>query len=246
MLQVSDLTVEYDGKAAVLGVSFDIPKGEVLALVGESGSGKTTVAKAISGQHPIAGGEIKLAGEPLSYKTRQQRRAVQMVFQDPYSSLNPALKIGSILKELLLVHRLVERNQVQARSEELMELVRLPKETLQAYPKQLSGGQRQRIAIARALAVQPQLLIADEPTSALDVSVQATVLELISQLVSELNLTVLFISHDLAVVKEISQKVAVMEAGKLVEIAGTGDFFAGPKHPYSQTLLAAAPRLRKN
>jgi peptide/nickel transport system ATP-binding protein len=204
----------------------------------------TTLARVIAGEHAPESGEILLDGEPLTRRrTSDQRRAIQVVHQDPYSSLNPRLRIGSVLTELLAVHRLRPRAGRRARAEELMRLVSLPVEALDAFPGQLSGGQRQRAAIARALAVEPRLLVADEPTSALDVTVQATVLALLDDLRERLGLTILLISHDLAVVHHLTEQVGVMRDGRLVELAGTHEVFRRPTDPYTRRLLASAPRL---
>ncbi|CAN5144908.1 hypothetical protein BH11ACT2_BH11ACT2_06860 [soil metagenome] len=190
-------------------------------------------------------GAIALDAQPLTpRRTVQQRRAVQMVFQDPYASLNPRRTIRSVLAELLRIHGLASgRAQIAARSAELLELVRLPKDALDSYPGEFSGGQRQRLAIARALAVEPLVLVADEPTSALDVSVQASVLDLLDSLRTELGLTVLLITHDLGVVARLCDRVAVLHAGELVESGTRDQFFAGPATEYARQLLAAAPRL---
>jgi ABC-type glutathione transport system ATPase component len=244
-LTVNDLTVRFGSNVAVDNVSFDLARGEVLGLVGESGSGKSTIARAVLGFQPYGAGTIALDGEVLTpRRSVQQRRAVQMVFQDPYASLNPRRTIRSVLAELLRAHGLASgRAAIATRSAELLELVRLPKDALDAYPGEFSGGQRQRLAIARALAVEPVVLVADEPTSALDVSVQASVLDLLDSLRSELGLTVLLITHDLGVVARLCDRVAVLHAGDLVESGTRDEFFAGPTTDYARDLLAAAPRL---
>jgi oligopeptide transport system ATP-binding protein len=230
---------------AVDGVDLTIERGEALALVGESGSGKSTLARALTGLVPLNAGEIRLDGRVLSggRRSRADQRRVQMVFQDPYSSLNPRLTVGGILHELLRVHGIVPRSEVDARSEELISLVGLTPDALTAYPRQFSGGQRQRVAIARALALQPELLVADEPVSALDVSVQATILNLLQDLQSTLGLTLLLISHNLAVVRHLCDRVAVMYLGRIIEVAPTADLFAAPRHPYTRGLLAAIPKM---
>ena len=210
---------------AVDGVDLDIGRAEALALVGESGSGKSTLALALAGLRPVDGGEIRYDGRVLpARRTRADRRRVQMVFQDPYSSLNPRLTVGGILAELL-------------------RLVGLDEGALSAYPRQFSGGQRQRVAIARALALRPEILIADEPVSALDVSVQATILNLLRDLRRELGLTLLLISHNLAVVRHLCDRVAVMYLGRIIEVAPTEQLFSAPQHPYTRGLLAAIPKL---
>jgi oligopeptide/dipeptide ABC transporter ATP-binding protein len=212
--------------------------------VGESGSGKSTLALALSGLCPVDNGEIKLNGTTVGARRSQaDRRRVQMVFQDPYSSLNPRLTVGGVLRELLRVHHVVPRGQVADESKRLLNLVGLPEEAVGSYPRQFSGGQRQRIAIARALALQPEVLIADEPVSALDVSVQATILNLLASLRAELGLSLLLISHNLAVVRHLCDRVAVMYLGRIVEVAPTEELFSDPRHPYTRGLLAAIPRL---
>jgi oligopeptide transport system ATP-binding protein len=229
---------------AVDGVDMDIRRGESLALVGESGSGKSTLALALTGVRPVDRGEIRFDGRRLpSHRSRADRRRIQMVFQDPYSSLNPRLTVGGMLAELLKAHHVVPRSQVKEVSAELLTLVGLAPTALSAYPRQFSGGQRQRVAIARALALRPDVLVADEPVSALDVSVQATILNLLQDLRRELGLTLLLISHNLAVVRHLCDRVAVMYLGRIVEIAPTEQVFRAPRHPYTRGLLAAIPRL---
>jgi len=227
---------------AVDGVDLEIERGEALAVVGESGSGKSTLARALTGIAPVAAGEMIFDGQKLAARRRgRDRRRIQMVFQDPYSSLNPRLTVGSILSELLKVHKVVPRSEVESFSRELLNLVGLSEEALHAYPRQFSGGQRQRVAIARALALRPDLLIADEPVSALDVSVQATILNLLRDLRAELGLTLMLISHNLAVVRHLCDRVAVMYLGRIVELGGRDDVFGRPLHPYTRALLSAAP-----
>ena len=229
---------------AVDGVDLTIERGEALALVGESGSGKSTLARALTGLEPLTAGEIKLDGKVLGKRrARGDMRRVQMVFQDPYSSLNPRLTVGGILHELLHVHHVVPRSEVESFSKELIGLVGLTEDALTAYPRQFSGGQRQRVAIARALALRPELLVADEPVSALDVSVQATILNLLQDLQSTLGLTLLLISHNLAVVRHLCDRVAVMYLGRIIEVAPTEELYANPAHPYTRGLLAAIPRM---
>jgi len=229
---------------AVDGVNLEIPRGEALALVGESGSGKSTLARALTGLVPLAKGEIRFDGRvlPARRKHSDQRR-IQMVFQDPYSSLNPRLTVGGMLTELLRVHHVVPRGQVGSFSRELLGLVGLGEEALPAYPRQFSGGQRQRVAIARALALRPDVLLADEPVSALDVSVQATILNLLRDLRAELGLTLMLISHNLAVVRHLCDRVAVMYLGRIIEVAPTETLLRNPQHPYTRGLLAAIPKL---
>ena len=223
---------------AVQDVSLRINKGEVLAVVGESGCGKTTLAKMLLGLLPPSGGEIFFEGEPISRVDRQLvSRRIQPVFQDPYSSLNPRKTLASIIGLPLEVHKVGTPEERKRRVEEIMELVGLPRRLLYSYPSQLSGGQRQRVALARALAIKPEILVCDEPTSALDVSVQAQILNLLQELRTELNLTYVFISHNLAVVEHMSTRVAVMYLGRLIEFGTAAQVFDDPKHPYTAALL---------
>ncbi len=229
---------------AVDGVDLQIERGEALALVGESGSGKSTLARALTGLLQPDRGEIRLDGKLLaSRRSKADQRKIQMVFQDPYASLNPRLTVGSMLHELLRVHHIVPRAEVESYCKQLLGLVGLGDDALHAYPRQFSGGQRQRVAIARALALRPELLVADEPVSALDVSVQATILNLLQDLRGELGLTLLLISHNLAVVRHLCDRVAVMYLGRIIEVAPTETLFATPRHPYTSGLLAAIPRM---
>jgi oligopeptide/dipeptide ABC transporter ATP-binding protein len=229
---------------AVDGVDLEIARGEALALVGESGSGKSTLARALTGLAPQTKGEIRFDGRVLpARRKRADQRRIQMVFQDPYSSLNPRLTVGGMLTELLRVHHVVPRNEVASFSRQLLDLVGLGEEALAAYPRQFSGGQRQRVAIARALALRPDILVADEPVSALDVSVQATILNLLRDLRAELGLTLMLISHNLAVVRHLCDRVAVMYLGRIIEVAPTETLFSNPQHPYTRGLLAAIPKM---
>ncbi|MCW4456830.1 ABC transporter ATP-binding protein [Microbacterium sp. MPKO10] len=242
--KVTKQRVSVPSLIALDGIDIDLRRGEILALVGESGSGKSTLAKVLVGSVTPTTGELTYNGEPMPVpRGKDLTRRIQMVFQDPYSSLNPRISVRSLLSELLLLHRIVPRQQVRAECVRLLNLVGLDEDALDAYPSQFSGGQRQRIAIARALAVRPDILIADEPVSALDVSVQATILDLFDSLREELGLTILFIAHNLAVVQHLSQRVAVMYLGRIVEVADTDELFARPQHPYTRSLIASIPRM---
>ncbi|WP_380171906.1 ABC transporter ATP-binding protein [Kineococcus sp. DHX-1] len=230
---------------ALDGVDLELRRGEVLALVGESGSGKSTLAKVLVGSTTPSGGSLEHDGETVpARRGKDASRRIQMVFQDPYSSLNPRISVASMLRELLLLHDVVPRSQVRQESVRLLNLVGLEEDALDAYPSQFSGGQRQRLAIARALAVRPDVLIADEPVSALDVSVQATILDLFARLQRDLGLSILFVAHNLAVVQHLSQRVAVMYLGRIVEVADTAELFANPRHPYTRALIDSIPRMR--
>jgi oligopeptide/dipeptide ABC transporter ATP-binding protein len=230
---------------AVDGVSFSIARGETLCLVGESGCGKSTVGKLILRLIEPTGGEIRLDGVDITglgeSEVRQHRKRVQMVFQDPYASLNPKLVAGTIVGEPIENFESLSASEREARVAHILEKVGLRAEAMRRYPFEFSGGQRQRLAIARALAVNPSLIVADEPVSALDVSVQAQVLNLLMDLQEELKLAYLFISHDLGVVEHIGHRIAVMYLGRIVEIAGKEAIFEQPLHPYAQALITAAP-----
>jgi len=230
---------------AVEDVSFSIRKGEVLGLVGESGSGKTTVGRMVMGLIPPTGGAVLVDGKDIGKLPPRARlpwrRRVQMVFQDPFASLNPRRKVGDLVSEGMEIHGLGTRAEQKAEVARLLELVGLPADAARRFPHEFSGGQRQRIGIARALAVKPDVLVADEPVSALDVSVQAQVLNLLQDLKEKLDLTILFISHDLAVVEHFCDRVAVMYLGRLMELAPRESLFARPRHPYTEALLSAAP-----
>ena len=230
---------------AVDGISFSIPKGTTLSLVGESGSGKTTAGRALLRLIEPTAGRVVFDGKSMDELDRKElralRRRAQLIFQDPYGSLNPRMTVYSMLAEALTVHRLVPKAGQRARVLELLHLVGLPPEAASRYPNEFSGGQRQRIGIARALAVEPELIVADEPISALDVSIQAQILNLLTDLQEELGLTYLFIGHDLSVIQHISDYVAVMYLGRIVEIGTTEDIFERAVHPYTQALLSAVP-----
>jgi len=234
---------------AVDGVSFEIERGETLALVGESGCGKSTVARMLVGLYRPSRGTIRFDGHDLDAlsgaQVQRQRRRMQMIFQDPYASLNPRWKVADIVAEPIRVHRLVEgAGAVRARVEQLLRHVGLAAADAEKFPHQFSGGQRQRISIARALASQPEFLVCDEPTSALDVSVQAQVLNLMRELQRADELTYLFISHNLAVVHHVSDRVGVMYLGRIVELASKRAIFDAPRHPYTRMLLDAIPDVR--
>lgn len=223
---------------AVDDISIRIKRGEVLAIVGESGCGKTTLSRMMLGLQEPASGDILVSGQPLKDVDRKVfSRNIQPVFQDPYSSLNPRKTIGAIIEDPLIIHGLGSPEERRARVEETMSKVGLPHRLINSYPSQMSGGQRQRVAIARALVMRPEILICDEPTSALDVSVQAQILNLLQGLREDLNLTYIFISHDLSVVEYMADYVAVMYLGRFVEVGPAKDVLNAPKHPYTQALL---------
>lgn len=231
--------------AAVRDVSFELGAGETLALVGESGSGKTTVGNAVLGLAPTSTGTVRLGGIDITHAPASQRRrlasSLQVVFQNPYGSLNPSLTIGRILTEPLRVTREMSSQESRARVERLLQQVGMPADSADRYPGNFSGGQRQRIAIARAIAVEPRVVVCDEPTSSLDVSTQQVVLELLEQLQRDTGMAYLFITHDLAVVRHFADRVAVLDRGGIVETGTAEEVCERPSHPYTQRLVAAAP-----
>ena len=232
---------------ALNGVSLQVHRGETLGIVGESGCGKSTLARCLVRLHDLTAGRVIFDGTDIATLSGPARRAfnrrVQMIFQDPYGSLNPRMTVRQILTEALTVHNLRPPAERPTRIAELLTLVRLPQDAADRYPHEFSGGQRQRIGIARALSVEPQVLVADELVSALDVSVQAQVVNLLLELQETLHLTVVFVAHDLRLVRHISHRVAVMYLGKVVEIAPTEALFTAPRHPYTRALLQAAPEI---
>ncbi|MEZ5256250.1 MAG: ABC transporter ATP-binding protein [Ilumatobacteraceae bacterium] len=256
LLEVSDLHVGFESRRgigpwanrsilrAVDGIDLTVDRGEAIGVVGESGCGKSTLARAIVGLTEPTSGQILLDGIALNARReRADRRRIQMVFQDPSSSLNPQVPIGRMLVELLEVNGLASGAAAKARAAELLELVQLPASLLDRYPRRLSGGQRQRVGIARAIALDADVIVADEPVAALDVSVQAAVLNLLNDLRRRLGLAIVFISHDLGVVRHVCDRVAVVYLGRVVEEADRTEIFERPKHPYTQALINAVPTI---
>jgi oligopeptide/dipeptide ABC transporter ATP-binding protein len=230
---------------AVDSVDLQVQRGETLGLVGETGSGKSTLARCMTRLLPLTAGKVILDGEDISKFGRRElrpyRKRVQMIFQDPYGSLNPRRRVGSIIADPFIIHKVADGPELKRRVQELMQLVGLNPEHYNRFPSEFSGGQRQRIGVARALALRPQLVVADEPVSALDVSVRAQVINLLADLQDELKLTYVFITHDLSVVRHVSDRVAVMYVGQLVELADRHDLYATPRHPYTKVLQSAIP-----
>jgi len=261
LLEVKDLTMHFPIRSrgliprtvghvpAVDGVSFSIDAGQALGLVGESGSGKSTTGRLITRLHEPTSGQILFDGQDIAkWSTRQLkplRRDIQMIFQDPYTSLNPRHTVGEIISAPLEIHNLVPKQGRLRRVQELLEIVGLNPEHYNRYPHEFSGGQRQRIGIARALTMQPRLLVADEPVSALDVSIQAQIINLMKDLQKEFNIAFLFIAHDLAIVRHFCPQIAVMYLGKIVENASRDELYSNPQHGYTKALLSAVPDMRQ-
>jgi oligopeptide/dipeptide ABC transporter ATP-binding protein len=259
LLKINNLSKIYESSGGIFGkkvrvsalqdVSFNLIKGETLGIVGESGCGKSTLGRIISRLDTPTSGEIIYKGEDLAKKSlakmRPLRKEIQFIFQDPYASLNPRRQIGAIVEEPMRING-VAKSERQARALSLLEKVGLDKDAYERYPHEFSGGQRQRVVIARALTLQPELIIADEPVSALDVSIQAQVLNLFKELQSEMKLTYIFVAHDLGVVRHISDRIAVMYLGEIVEIGKVEDIYNNPQHPYTKALLSAIPRINQS
>ncbi len=248
LLEIRNIRASYKDFPALKDVSLTVKANTVLGLVGESGSGKSTLAKVITGLLKEDDGKIFFEGELLTRQnrfsqTRMQRQKIQMVFQNPEGSLNPKHTIGKILSDAMLFHKITDRAHVKEACQEWVRRMELPEDTLSRFPASFSGGQKQRIALARALCVSPKLLIADEPTSALDVSVQQRILQLIKELKQEMGLTILFISHDMGVIYDICDEVAVMKDGKIEEAGEKEAFFENPKTEYGRLLLDSVPKL---
>ena len=259
LLEIKNLSVEYKSQRGILGeketihavnnLSLDIKKGEILAVAGESGCGKSTLAKAIILLEAASNGEIIFDGKNIlqmqKAELKEFRKKAQMVFQNPYASLNPKMKIFDTLKEPLKINTNLTDEEIREKVEEIICKVGLDKDCLNLYPHEFSGGQRQRIAIARALILNPEFILADEPVSALDVSIQAQIINLLKDLKDDYNLTFLFISHDLSVIKYLSDRVAIMYLGEIVELGKTDEIFFTPEHPYTKALLSSVPKITK-
>lgn len=259
LIKIKDLFVEYHTNKGILGskktihavngVSLDIHKGEILALAGESGCGKSTIAKAILRLEPSKSGEVLINGKNILSLNKKDlkefRKHAQMVFQNPYASLNPKMKIIDILKEPLEINTDYSKNKIEEIIKEKIKLVGLDESCLELYPHEFSGGQRQRIAIARALVLNPEFIIADEPVSALDVSIQAQVINLLKELKEKYNLTIILITHDMSVIQYLADRVAIMYLGEIVESGKTSDIFSSPLHPYTKALLSSVPQIDK-
>lgn len=259
LLEIKNLSVEYKSQRGILGeketihavnnLSLDIKKGEILAVAGESGCGKSTLAKAIILLEAASNGKIIFDGKNIlqmqKAELKEFRKRAQMVFQNPYASLNPKMKIFDTLKEPLKINTNLTDEEIREKVEEIICKVGLDKDCLNLYPHEFSGGQRQRIAIARALILNPEFILADEPVSALDVSIQAQIINLLKDLKDDYNLTFLFISHDLSVIKYLSDRVAIMYLGEIVELGKTDEIFFTPEHPYTKALLSSVPKITK-
>lgn len=256
ILELKDLRVYFPLKGSIIskkdnyikavdGISFGIKKGQTLGLVGESGCGKTTTGRTILGLEKVYDGQVVFKGDNIlkynNKKMKQVRKEMQLIFQDPFGSLNPRMTIGDAINEVLYIHKFGSKSQREERMATLMDLVGLSQNYLNSYPHEFSGGQRQRIVIARALAVGPELIVCDEPVSALDVSIQSQIINLLENLQRNLNLTYLFIAHDLSVVRHISDRIAVMYLGKIMEIADAEEMFNNTSHPYTKALISAIP-----
>lgn len=256
LLEVKNLKKFFPIKGGILGktiarvhavddVSFSMRHGETLGLVGESGCGKSTLGRTVLRLHEPTAGEVMFDGENLlalsPSQLRTKRRDLQIIFQDPFSSLNPRMTVGSILAEPFIIHKLGTKKEIEGKVKDLLDVVGMPADAHDRYPHEFSGGQRQRIGIARAIALNPKLIVADEPVSALDVSIQSQILNLMVNLRKKFNLSYLFVAHDLAVIEHISDKVAVMYLGKIVEYADGADLYAKPLHPYTKALISAIP-----
>ena len=260
LLEIKNLFVEYKSKKGFLGqtqalhavnnLSLDIKKGEILAVAGESGCGKSTLAKAIILLENAKSGEIKFQDENIFTMNKSElknfRKKVQMIFQNPYSSLDPKMKIFDTLKEPLKINTDFDENEIEKIIYKTIEKTGLDRECLKLYPHEFSGGQRQRIAIARALVLNPEFILADEPVSALDVSIQAQIINLLKELKEDYNLTFLFISHDMSVIKYLADRVAIMYLGEIIELGKTDEIFFAPEHPYTKALLSSVPQITGN